>query len=124
MLSNKVSKDTLIDMIYNDLDLEMAIRGKVEEIVKETLDGHTPTVVREVREEPTIIQSSGSLEVCEKIVNYKRKIEERFENEEKEYYYLKGKGISTEMNDINFAVLKEDLAKKEELIELLLEILE
>lgn len=120
MLSGKISKDSLLEMIYNDVDLEMAIRIKVEDILKEVMENYQPIEKSVVRPAPV---TTNDTNVYAKIIEYKKRMEEQYENEEKEYYYLKGKGISTEMNDINFAAMKEDLSKKEELVELLLEIL-
>lgn len=120
MIGNKFSKDAIIEMINNDLDLEMAIREKVEDIIKETLSNSsvlTKATMPQVDE-----RESGEFDMSYKIKDYQNKLVNKFQEEEKEYYYLKGKGISTEMNDINFAVLTEELSKKQELLEILLEI--
>lgn len=126
MFMGKINKDAILDLIWNDLDIEMAIREKVEEIGKEVignmvsgLPSQSTVPTYETPEERAV---GGVMEVSERIQMYQEQLKEQYEQEEKEYYYLKGKGISTEVNDINFKSLSDDIKEKQLLSSLLLEI--
>ena len=114
------SEDFLLEKITNDLNFEMAIRSKVDEIareiIKERLSMSNDNFYQPVEE------TNNNIE--EKVNMYLARLKERYVEEEKQYYYLKGKGISTELNDINFEGLKKDLEKKGLIAEILLDILQ
>lgn len=114
-----LNEDLLLEKVAEDLNFEMAIRTKVDEVVREVIEEHLSLITNNI---PQPTKEVATYDIADRISNYIATLRQDYEREEKEYYYLKGKGISTELNDINFEEVKKSLEEKRQMAEMLLEI--